>query len=581
MTTQREATGNWHRAFALVELEVGGGRVFREDHHHVAVFRVAADELYAVDNRCPHEGYPLAKGYVTDCVVTCPWHNFKFDLRDGACVMGDEAVRTFPLRIRRGQVEVDLAEPDPDEERARLLASLEAGMSERKLGQCARDVVRLLRLGILASDIAFEAVRFDSDRAPFGSTHVLPLATDVIAMTRRFAGVNAVLPLMQVFDQASDSHVRRAPRPTAEAIDPGDDPVAAGDQLAMLVEEERVTEAEALLRGALGRAWGRSVVEPWLFRLCAAHFLDFGHALIYQIKGFDLLEEVGWGRAADVLPAHLVGIVNGTREDMLPEWQRFADGTAALFADRHEIYRAHAARPLEGEELSELLICGDRLDMLAALDATLRAGTRLEDVVNALSLVAAERLLRFDETIDADPAIQESWLGATHLVTYVNALRYAVQRFEHPDIIKLIAYGARIVNNAASTDAPPERRVPRIRASTPSTVEDIISAIAAGQPADAVARVTRYLEDGGAVRTLHAGLEDVALDDAATRPIVVLHLLKTTRAACDEVAHHRDPLPLIAVVRWLASPVRERPVGRIAHEAIRFVVHGKVPRTLT
>ena len=53
---------NWYRAFPLSELAVGEGKVVREGDHHVAVFRLGDDELYAVDNRCPHEGYPLARG---------------------------------------------------------------------------------------------------------------------------------------------------------------------------------------------------------------------------------------------------------------------------------------------------------------------------------------------------------------------------------------------------------------------------------------------------------------------------------------------------------------------------------------
>ena len=62
------------------------------------------------------------------------------------------------------------------------------------------------------------------------------------------------------------------------------------------------------------------------------------------------------------------------------------------------------------------------------------------------------------------------------------------------------------------------------------------------------------------------------------------HLIKTTVAAFDERAAMQGPrrdLPVLAVVRLFASPVRERRVRRACHEAIRFLVDGKVPRTLT
>lgn len=575
----------WYRAFPLSELRVGEGRVVREGSHHVAVFRVDDDELYAVDNRCPHEGYPLAKGYVSDCVVTCPWHNFKFDLRDGRCVMGDEAVRTFPLRLSNDHVEIDLTPPDPEVERARLIASLEQGLLERKLGQVARELVRLIQLGVGPDELALQAARFDAARAPWGATHVLPMAEDVAAIAERFEGVEAVLPLMQAFDQASDSHVRRAPRKAADPVDPGDDPEVAGARLRELTEAERVTEAEALLRGALAKGWGRAVVEPWLFQLTADHFLDFGHALIYQVKVFDLLERVGWEHAPSLLPAHLVGIVNGTREDTLPEWLWFRDGTASLLAEADGVYAGLGRRRLDVRAFVEILVDGARDDMLARLETELHEGVVLRDVVDAISIAASERLQRFDPAIDADPTIQESWLGVTHTLTYANALRSAIERFDDPAVIRLVAYGARFVNNAAGVDAPVDARVGVEPRSASATEEDVIAAIAARDPQRASSTTARYLVDGGDVVTLRDAFEDLALDDAGTRPIVVTHLIKTTRAAADEqrrIEHaelrHR---PMIAVARWLASPVRERPVGRLAHEAIRFVVHGKVPKTLT
>ena len=445
--------------------------------------------------------------------------------------------------------------------------------------------MRLIQLGVAPDELALEAARFDAERAPWGTTHVLPLAADVAAVAERFEGVDAVLPLLQAFDQASDSHVRRSRREVAAPVDPGIDSDAAGARLRELTEAERVADTEALLRGALERGWSRQVVEPWLFRLTADHFLDFGHALIYQVKVFDLLERVGWEHAPTLLPAHLVGIVNGTREDTLPEWGWFRDGTASLFADADRIHAGLGRVRLDVPAFVELLVDGDRKEMLAGLERELREGVALDDVVDAISIAASERLQRFDPTIDGDPTIQESWLGVTHTLTYANALREAVERFDDPAVLRLVAYGARFVNNAAGVDAPVERRVGVEPGGTSADVDDVIAAIASRDPDDAASSTVRYLADGGDVLRLRDAFEDLALDDAATRPIVVTHLIKTTRAAADEqrrighdVLRHR---PMVAVARWLASPVRERPVGRLAHEAIRFVVHGKVPKTLT
>src|SRR5260221_814257 len=71
--------------------------------------------VHALDDRCPHQGYPLSQGSVNGCVLTCDWHNWKFDLRSGACTFGGEAVRRYPTRVDGGRVHLDQAIDAPVE----------------------------------------------------------------------------------------------------------------------------------------------------------------------------------------------------------------------------------------------------------------------------------------------------------------------------------------------------------------------------------------------------------------------------------------------------------------------------------
>ena len=41
------------------------------------------DRYYAIENRCPHLGWSLARGAVTDGVIRCPWHGSRFDVCTG------------------------------------------------------------------------------------------------------------------------------------------------------------------------------------------------------------------------------------------------------------------------------------------------------------------------------------------------------------------------------------------------------------------------------------------------------------------------------------------------------------------
>ena len=104
-------------SFPSAELSPGGVKVVRHAGLQAAVFRLADGAVVAIDNRCPHEGYPLSQGLQTGATLTCCWHNYKFDLRSGACLKGDEAVRTYVAEEHDGTVAVTLQPPDPEVER--------------------------------------------------------------------------------------------------------------------------------------------------------------------------------------------------------------------------------------------------------------------------------------------------------------------------------------------------------------------------------------------------------------------------------------------------------------------------------
>lgn len=67
-------------------------------------------ELFAVENECPHAGLPLGDGELTDCILTCPYHGYAYDVRSGKNIDfpdSETPARVFPIRIENGQVEID------------------------------------------------------------------------------------------------------------------------------------------------------------------------------------------------------------------------------------------------------------------------------------------------------------------------------------------------------------------------------------------------------------------------------------------------------------------------------------------
>ena len=82
-----------------------GARVVRTAHGDIAVFRNAEDEVFALEDRCPHKGGPLSQGIVHGRSVTCPLHGWTIDLTSGSAHAPDRGcVRAYPVKVKDGAV---------------------------------------------------------------------------------------------------------------------------------------------------------------------------------------------------------------------------------------------------------------------------------------------------------------------------------------------------------------------------------------------------------------------------------------------------------------------------------------------
>lgn len=97
------------RACALAEMPKRfGKRIEIEEGVEVALFDVDGT-LYAVDNICPHQKFPLLhEGDINDCVVTCPMHGWRFDIRTGECLSGGTAqLAVYEAFVRDGDIMIE------------------------------------------------------------------------------------------------------------------------------------------------------------------------------------------------------------------------------------------------------------------------------------------------------------------------------------------------------------------------------------------------------------------------------------------------------------------------------------------
>ena len=100
---------NWIEIGKLNDIPMLGSRVVRTASGDIAVFRTADDEVFALDDRCPHKGGPLSQGIVFGDRVACPLHNWSIELATGEAVAPDTGcTRRFGARVERGVVYVAL-----------------------------------------------------------------------------------------------------------------------------------------------------------------------------------------------------------------------------------------------------------------------------------------------------------------------------------------------------------------------------------------------------------------------------------------------------------------------------------------
>jgi nitrite reductase (NADH) small subunit len=112
-TLAENQINGWIEIGTLADIPKQGARVVRTKDGDIAVFRTAADELFALRDRCPHKGGQLSQGIVYGNKVACPLHDWKINLDTGLAVAPDEGCAArYPVRLDGETVFLSLV---PDE----------------------------------------------------------------------------------------------------------------------------------------------------------------------------------------------------------------------------------------------------------------------------------------------------------------------------------------------------------------------------------------------------------------------------------------------------------------------------------
>ena len=525
-------------------------RMVKVDGHRICLVRTA-EGLHALDHACPHEGYGLTQGELQDDLLTCAWHNWKFRVTDGVCVQGQEGVTVHPVRVGAdGGVRVTVNRPDPARRRTQLVTSLRSGIADAYTGQVARDVVRLLQASANPGELIWEAIAHGAPRAEFGWGHSVASATDCLSMVDLYEGDQRALPIVQgimgVAESERDRPVNRLPAPASVLA-------ATPSSFRTAVEGERVGEAQSYVLAAIERGDGPEILRPWFTSVVCDHHLSYGHGAIYSQKAFELLEMIGWDRAATVLPHLVPTLVYGTREDKLPYMRPFMKALAGIdLAGLADLASSNVDAGWEDDgRLLAALLGDERAVPIAAAATALGEGAGVDGVLDVVVRAVSERMLRYDVAGEFDFADDFGWLDITHGLTYANAVRWhhreAVEQGNGatPDLLRLMFFTTFLAQWTGRHEW--HTRI--------------------GEREQVVAMSSDLVQYG-------AELQRQSLLDGSSAFIVHAHAVKTSRAASIEAQRSGSSVPLDAAARFLAAPKLERFVAATVARSIDFLDRG-------
>lgn len=453
--------GRWVRAALLSDLSEDRPHVVQAAGATVVLF-LHQGGVFAVDNRCPHMGFPLQKGTVKDGILTCHWHNARFDLKCGGTFdLWADDVRSYPVELRKAGDSVEVwLDPQPP---ARDPLAYYGGRLLDGLKYNLRLVIAKAVIGLLRTDGgAEEALRIGAE---FGTVYAANGWSAGLTILTAMANLLPVLrpedrpvALYQGLVHVARDCAGQAPRfPIAPLPTAGADAGTLKRWFREFVERRDRDGAERALRTAIDAGLDRQAVADMIFAACTDHlYRDIGHPMDFANKAFELLDLVGWDSAGVVLTSLLPRIVNSSRMEESSSWRHPIDIAALLWDAFAELDDCLAAGALPGrrwlgaEALAQTILSSEPAGTVRTMLDALRAGATPLQLSSAVTHAATLRIAHFHTRNEYG-----DWDTVLHTFTYANAIRQAMRLAPSAELLRGVFDGAMSVYLDRFLNTPP------------------------------------------------------------------------------------------------------------------------------
>ena len=538
------------------ELRARGCAVVTGGGHTIAVF-AKEDGFAAVDNRCPHMGFPLDRGTVKNGILTCHWHHARFDLASGGTFdpFADD-VRSFPVSVVDGNVYVDPNPPEPDPV-DRWSKRLEEGMEDN-----IRLVIAKSVLGLNSSPAEYRVplsigARFGTTYSDDGWGPAMSMLTCTANFLHHLRAEDQPLALYQGLRQVSTECAGQPPRFIVEPLPTGETRAEVFKQWFRDFIEVRDSDgAERALRTAIELGLPSEDIHDMVFAAATDRiYIDGGHVVDFCNKAIELLDHIGWEHAGQVLTSLVAGMASARRSEELNSWRNPIDLVTMVQEARAGLSSLwDGAAGVRGEwddesGLADVILEDDPSATIAAINCAVSEGAAAEQLGSAVAYAAFLRMARFHTSNEFG-----DWDTVHNTLTAANALHQALMRAPSVELLRAVYDTAMSVYLDRFLNMPPQR-IPD--ASSNGAVDEL-----PGQLLDAMNSQQRVEESARLVTNFVANSSEPeeilpALAHAMLREDSTFHHFQIVDAAIKQYEHRKGDDSarhcLVAMVRFLAA----------------------------
>jgi nitrite reductase/ring-hydroxylating ferredoxin subunit len=558
------------RAGSLAQLRQDGRLLTKVGALPVVVFW-SEDRAWAIEDRCPHMGFPLHQGTVESGLVTCHWHHARFDLVSGCTLdpFADDA-RGFEVSIDGDDVYVEPRRAgDPV---AHLWQRLDDGLENGLSLVLAKSVLGLLEAGVPTEEIVRRGVEFGvryRDTGWGAGLTVLVAMANVVPMLDADDRALALVHGLAFVARDTRNHAPRFPMRAFDAD--GDlDASRLAEWYRRFVETRSGDSAELVLTTALAEPGSLGDVERMMFAAVTDHvFVDGGHTIDFTNKAFEALGYVGQKASVDVLPSLVRGTASASWSEQSGTWRHPHDLKELVERTQPRLDAAlstGATRHGQFDDVSGLawrLLDDDPEHAVDALLDAITAGAAPTQLGQALAYAAALRITRFHTQNDFG-----DWDTVHHAFTAAHAVHCAMGRVPTRELHRALVHGALRIYLDRFLNVP-AARLPDAASGDLAELDECWEVQGGVDRAGAIA--AGHLRGGGDSAELVA-----ALGRALLREDAEFHWYQVFEAAVSEfyawpIGSEEGVLILAGLARFLAAhtPTR-RELSRVVDIAARL-----------